>query len=360
MKILLLCLMAFTFGEPASAQKSGFKVVAYYSGSADQVDSFDFSGLTHVIHSFSHLNGNELDPGTDRNVAALQKLVSLKRNYPRLKVMMSLGGWGGCFTCSDVFSSSENRLAFAVSDRDTLKKYGADGIDLDWEYPGIEGPPGHPYKPEDKVNFTDLIRQLRKALGKKYIISFAAGGFDAYFEESVEWKKVKKEVDFVNLMSYDLVSGSSSKTGHLTPLYSTSGQLQSVDHGVKELKKMGMPGKKIIIGMAFYARGWVDVPDKNHGLYQSGQFKYFIPYSKMDSIKQNTDNVIYWDSTAKAPYIYNAKDREFLTFDNKRSVELKTRYAMDHKLGGVMFWELSLDKHKNGLLHEIISTESKE
>src|SRR5690606_11855565 len=131
----------------------------------------------------------------------LETMVSVKKEYPDLKVLLSLGGWTGCFTCSEVFSHAANRKAFAQSVKAALEKYGADGIDLDWEYPAVEGPPGHPYKPEDRTNFTALVKQLRKTLGKKYIISFAAGGFDKYFEDAVEWKKVSGQVDFINLMS---------------------------------------------------------------------------------------------------------------------------------------------------------------
>ena len=41
-----------------------------------------------------------------------------------------------------------------------MEDYNADGIDLDWEYPTIPGHPGHPYKPEDKDNFTALAKEL--------------------------------------------------------------------------------------------------------------------------------------------------------------------------------------------------------
>jgi chitinase len=39
-----------------------------------------------------------------------------------------------------------------------------------------------------------------------------------------------------------------------------------------------------------------------------------------------------------------------------QSVYYKTRYAKEHKLGGVMFWELSGDKTSGGLLDMIYET----
>ncbi|MEI9808857.1 MAG: glycosyl hydrolase family 18 protein [Bacteroidota bacterium] len=94
----------------------------------------------------------------------------------------------------------------------------------------IEGYPGHAYTVGDKQNFTSLIRSLRDTLGNNYEISFAAGGFDSFLQNSVEWDKIMPLLDKVNLMSYDLVSGYSKMTGHHTPLYSNHFQKQSADN----------------------------------------------------------------------------------------------------------------------------------
>lgn len=356
MRLLSLLAIALTICISASSQKNDFKVIAYYSGPAEKVESFDVSGLTHIIHCFSHLKENKLDVGGDRSIATLKKLVELKKTYPKLKVLLSLGGWTGCYTCSDVFSEAGNRLAFAESVKEALIQYRADGIDLDWEYPAVEGPPGHPYKPEDRENFTALVQQLRTTLGDQYVISFAAGGFDKYFEQAVEWDKVSKIVDFINLMSYDLVNGYSTVTGHHTPLHSTPEQLFSIDYGVKQMIERGVPASKIIIGLAFYGRVWKNVPNKNNGLYQDGKFFKSSSIVDIDKLRDSSDYQFFWDDVAKAPYIYNNKEKLFYTYDDKRSVKLKTEYAIQNKLGGEMFWELTLDHPKNGLLDEIYQT----
>lgn len=352
--ILLLFLAALC--SSAFSQKNDFKIIAYFSGSAANVDKYDANQFTHIIHCFSHLKGNQLDIGNANSVATLKKLVNLKKKNPDLKVLLSLGGWGGCYTCSDVFSTGENRKAFALSVKKELEKYGADGIDLDWEYPAVEGPPGHPYKPEDRENFTDLIRLLRETLGTKYIVSFAAGGFEKFFEDAVEWEKVAPMLDFINLMSYDLVNGYSTVTGHHTPLYSTSENPFSVDYGLKQMMSRGVPAEKIIVGLAFYGRVWENVPDQNNGLYQSGKFKNSPSIIQIDKLKTNPDYSFFWDDTAMAPYAYSAKQGLYYTWDDKRSVGLKTRYALDNNLGGVMFWQLGLDYPKDGLLDEINKT----
>ena len=93
------------------------------------------------------------------------------------------------------------------------------GIDIDWEYPTIEGFPGHQYMPQDKPDFTALMQTLRDTLGNEYEISFAAGGFQKFLNESVDWNAIAPLVDKVNLVSYDLVNGNSTITGHHTPFH---------------------------------------------------------------------------------------------------------------------------------------------
>ena len=352
-KYLFASIFLFVLTNTSFAQKNKLEVIGYYAGPAERVDSFPIEKLTEIIFSFAHLKDNQLYI-SEGGEATLKKLVSLKSRNPQLKVIISLGGWGGCKTCSDIFSTDENRKAFAISVKKVNESFGTDGIDLDWEYPAIEGYPSHPFKPEDKPNFTKLVKILRQTLGKKYEISFAAGGFEDYIDSSIEWKKVMKYVDRVNLMSYDLVNGYATITGHHTPLYSTPQQVESTDNGVKKMIELGVPANKIAIGAAFYARIWENVPDTAFGLYQPGKFKMGVPYNHFEKELSPENGFIYhWDSVAQAPYMYNPRRKLFATFDDKKSIELKTKYAIDKGLNGIMFWQLGEDKFTDGLLDEI-------
>ena len=230
------------------------KVIAYYTGNGETINEFDLTGVDQIIYSFLHLKGNELAIDNETDSISLLGIVNQKKNHPNLKVLVSLGGWGGCKTCSDVFNTVDGREDFAKSTARIIEEYDADGIDLDWEYPAISGFPGHTYRPEDKDNFTDLVVRLRKYMKKGDILSFAAGGFDRFFDNSIDWEKVMPLIDNVNLMSYDLVSGFSKFTGHHTGLYSTNEQKRSGDYGVNYLKKIGVPAQKIVLGAAFYGR----------------------------------------------------------------------------------------------------------
>ena len=355
-RIFVIVLVYFVLSFPSFAQQSKKPaVIAYYAGhNPAQLDSFAIEKLTHIIFSFCHLNGNRLNVANANDTAMIQKMVSLKNRNRDLKVILSLGGWGGCASCSDVFSSKEGRKEFARSVRQLSEFFGSDGIDLDWEYPAIQGYPGHKYQAEDKDNFTALVKQLRKELGSNYEISFAAGGFTHFIQESVDWKKVMKKVNYVNMMTYDLVSGFATVTGHHTALYSTSTQVESTNNAIQKLLALHVPASKIVIGAAFYGRMFEQVADTNTGLYQPGKFLRSVSFKNFSSqLSADSGYVYHWDDRAMAPYLFNPSQHVFVTYDDKRSIQLKTKYAMEKKLGGVMFWQLADDAFTEGLLDAI-------
>lgn len=340
--------------EAPAISPSELAVIAYYTGDGRDLGRYDFDKITHLIYSFVYLDGNKMTFAGPGAIDAYRRLVALKEEYPHLKVMFALGGWGGCETCSPVFADADNRRAFAQSVAKTLKEYGGDGIDLDWEYPAIEGHPGHPYTAEDRDNFTALVRELRAALGDDYLLSVAAGGFDEFLEESVDWQQVMPLVNNINLMSYDLVNGFSTVTGHHSPLYSTETQKQSTDNAVRYLLARGVLPGKIVIGAAFYSRVWEGVEKVDNGRYQGGEHVAGLPFRELaEAYGENGDYDLFWDESAQAPYAYNAKQKRYATFDNRRSVALKTRYAKMRGLGGIMFWELPGDSNGEGLVDAI-------
>jgi chitinase len=336
--------------------KDSFAVVAYYGGRGKAIDSTPVEKLTHVIYSFLHLRGNSLAFDGTRDSAVVASLITLKERNPRLKVILSLGGWGGCERCSEAFATPPGRKEFALSALRVLSDSHADGIDIDWEYPAIEGYPGHRYSPGDRHNFTLLMKELRETLGEGYELSFAAGGFTDCLLASIEWNQVMPWVDRVNLMTYDLVNANSTVTGHQTPLFSGPLQKESTDNAVRLLDSLGVEANKVVIGSAFYARVWGGVRDTNNGLFQPGRFVHFIPCRDIDEyFRQNGGFRSFWDSSSQAPFSYSAEKGLFATYDDPRSVTLKTNYAIRRGLGGIMFWELTGDVPSHGLLDVIDS-----
>lgn len=358
-KILVLLLSYIVLGNcnlfaQLSHENKDFKVIGYFKGSSDEVLKFDYSKLTHIIFCFTDLKGNKIALNDNKDEKILKLLVEQKKRYSSLKVMVALGGWSGCEKCSPIFAIDSNRKIFAKSVKEFIAKYNLDGFDLDWESPVIGGYKNHPAIPEDKDNFTALIYELRKALPSPLEISFDANSFPEYVLNSIDWAKTIPNVDFVNLMTYGLPNDKPKHTGHHSALYSSPFQRESVNSGVLLLDSLKVPVGKIIIGAAFYGFVVQNVDSPDYRLGQIGKSKN-TPYYR-DIISEYSEAkgyILHWDKIAMAPYLYSSSERTFITFDNPESVALKTRYALDKKLGGIMFWRINGDAYKNGLLDAI-------
>jgi chitinase len=363
MKYFFTLLLFVLAGFAAKSQsKANFQVIGYYAGNGQGIEKYPLHQLTQIIYSFAHLHGDTIGYSSVQKKQGLLTLTALKQRYPHLRILVSLGGWEGCKTCAAVFASSTSRQRFAQSVKRLLDETNADGLDMDWEYPVIPGPPGHQHGPEDKANFTALMQDLRQAIGTEKILSFAAGGFPTFLKESIDWTAVAPLVDYINLMTYDLVHGYSRTTGHHAPLYSSSKQAESVDSCVRYLLQAKVPARKLVVGLPFYGRIFEQVPpgenakDKIPGLFEPCVFKQYIGYNQYDTLATAHGWQHYTDPVQQAAVAYHPGKQWFATIETPASIANKVKYAWQHQLGGVMFWELQNDKPANGLLSTISNT----
>ncbi|MGG6310872.1 glycoside hydrolase family 18 protein [Paenibacillus macerans] len=308
----------------------------------------DLMKLTHLNIAFGHVKQDRIETGHLQN---MKLLAGLKKEHPGLTVLLSVGGWSaGGF--SEAAFTEEGRQAMAESAVRAVGEYAIDGIDLDWEYP-CYAEAGIAAGPDDKTNFTRLLRTMREALdrqgerdGRRYGLTIAAGA-DQYYIDGTEMAEVQRYLDFVQLMTYDMRGGFQTLTGHHTNLYTGTGDLFriSVDASVGLFVRSGVPKEKIVIGAAFYSRIWRDVPDANRGLYQMapGAGGYGPDFTALTSeyIGQN-GFTRYWDEEAKAPYLFDG--RTFISFDDEASIHYKCEYIKERGLAGLMFWEYGCDK----------------
>jgi chitinase len=333
---IYLVIFVLFYAVPGTAQN----IIAYYTGNGQDMDSYPLNKLTHIIHAFGHLRGDQMSV-TAGDSAAIRRLVRQKRKYPALKVLLSLGGWEGCNSCAAVFVKPAGRKAFARSVVRLLDQFNADGIDIDWEFP------------DRAENFTALMQTLRDSLQPDKELSFIAAAFAPYLKSSYDWPQLMRLVTRVNLMTYDLIGSRSPITGHHAALYPSGPQLESVDHAIQYLDSLNVPHSRIAIGAAFYARQFDHVRDSNNGLFQPGHFKRFLT---LNQCRRLSGYRHYWDPQAQAAYSYNSGKKIFLTYDDARSVAAKARYIRQKNLDGIMYWKLSLDPPRGSLLDTLYKT----
>jgi chitinase len=322
----------------------------------------DVSGLTRITYAFAAIQNGRLTIGSPVDAQNLVLLAGLRKQNRSLKVLVSVGGWLGSAGFSDVAFTAQSRKAFVESAVDVVRRYDLDGLDVDWEYPGMPGA-GHSFRPQDKSNFTLLLKDLRarfdqeeKATGRKTILTIAAGPSADYLAHT-EMREVQSYVDSVNLMAFDYAMASTrSITGHSAPLFADQAapSQESADASVRAFEGAGVPPGKILLGVPFYGHLWGEVADRNHGLFQSGK-EALGDFAPFGTIQQNLIGhgfMRYWDDTADAPYLYSAEQKEFVSYEDAESLRVKCEYIKSHKLGGVMFWQYLYDP-SGGLLQTI-------
>lgn len=338
-------------------------VLAYVGGFRGLVNTDQIAAekLTHINYAFVDVKNNRAwlhNLATDST--NFRKLNQLKLRNPDLKILISIGGWAWSENFSDAVLSDTSRVAFAASAVDIVREYELDGIDIDWEYPGMKGE-DNVFRLEDRENFTLMFKALREQLntlkqqtGKDYFVTTALPGFNAIFTHT-DMAQAHQYLDYINVMSYDHFTGG-PLAGHHTNLYA-SGKVdneQSGDHAVKLYKEAGVPADKLVLGIAFYGRAWQLQNDdpKTHPrsivkVERGGGYTFI-----KDSLLTNPAYKRHWDRKAKAPYLYNADLKRFVSYDDEQSVKAKCRYVKKKGLAGVMFWEYFSDP-KGYLLSEI-------
>ena len=309
--------------------------------------------LTRINYAFANIVNGRMVTGEAQDPENYSFLNSLKKENPSLTVLVSVGGWLWSTNFSDIALTAQSRAIFIQSVMDFLSMYNLDGLDIDWEYPGMVGA-GHPFREEDKQNFTLLLKELRTRFTretakthKRLYLTFAAGSGDDFLAHT-EMAKAQQYVDTVNLMCYDYYEESSdSNTGNHAPLFTDPADPKKVSAAasVEAFEKAGVPASKIVLGMPFYGREWGQVADVNHGLFQPGKPvpHAYATYAAITQTLLKNGYVRYWDEKASVPYLYNSEQQTFVSYEDPESIAAKCRYVLSQKLGGVMFWEYSND-----------------
>jgi chitinase len=345
-------------GRIASLPTDQYRIVAYVAGWSIPAVIHP-EKLTHINFAFAQITpAGRVELTNGELAASLRRLVALKRANPRLKVIVSIGGWMAD-GFSDAALTETSRAAFADSAVDLLRQFSADGIDLDWEYPG-QGVAGIKYRAEDRQNFTRLLAMLRTKLdaasvaqgrtgGSRYTLSIASA--DREYFDHTEMDKLHVYLDWINVMSYDFFNSLTPTTGHHAGLYRAAATVptdRDADESVKQHLAAGIPSEKIVLGVAFYGRGFAGVRPVDNGLEQPYErFEGAHDYSELaEKFIDKQGFVRYWDDRAKAPYLWNSASRTFITYDDPRSIRIKAQYVKAHHLGGMMFWELSEDRNE--------------
>jgi chitinase len=264
-------------------------------------------------------------------------------------------------------------------------------------------PPAQPHTPNDNKNLVYLLKAMRQAMPSKQIsmaagnnvvnvpIQFIGPGNKAQYGMIED---ITTFCDFITFFGYDFGGNWYDKTCHNAPLYgsgNTNDPLNANNESLDNLtniylNNLAIPSNKLVMGIPFYGKIFDRVansgtipslpglfvaaprttgscvnPQAPQGTWDSALCEYSgsIEFCDLAGSAGTTGhhfldpanplNVIgaswtrYWDNTAKVPYLYNSSTKQFITYDDKQSIDGKAKYISAKNLGGAMIWELSQD-----------------
>ena len=320
--MLVCCLVGNISAASAAGKKKEKVVVAYVTSWSDVIP--DPKYMTHINYAFGAVN-KTFDGVDVSNPDRLRMVVNLKKKAQKLKVLLSIGGWGsGRF--SEMAADSLLRRSFAEDCQRVVEYYGLDGIDIDWEYP-TSNAAGISSSPDDTRNFTKLMRDIRAAIGEDKLLTLAT----VHNANFIDFHAILPYINFVNIMTYDM---GNPPYLHSALFESPNTNGNTTDAGVRAHLAAGVPPSMIVVGMPFYGRG-------------KTPFRSFVDYGKMDVLPEAFTQK--WDDKAMVPYIIDAEGRLVLGFENARSLKIKCDYVIEKGLRGAMYWDYAGDDDKNTL-----------
>jgi len=205
-----------------------------------------------------------------------------------------------------------------------------------------------------------LLAELRSALGPKMVISAAVPGLprDMMAFNSQTVPRIMRHVDFLNVMTYDLMNRRDNITRHHTGILNS---LEAVDAYVSA----GAAPQRLNLGFAFYVKWFktrhhacshmasplgcptllLEDPKTGADMGRTGGFSWHdpVPPEVAESFQRALDQGTY-DDKGGGYYYWDAAEDIFWTFDTADAISRKFTAIMDdRKLGGVFAWGLGED-----------------
>ncbi|MGR4878521.1 glycoside hydrolase family 18 protein [Streptomyces sp. LARHCF249] len=306
------------------------------------------------------------------------QLRELKAKHPGLKVLISLGGWSWSTHFSDAALTPASRKALVESCIDlyikgNLPQDGArggagaaagvfDGIDLDWEWPGSAGDTDTKFRPEDKRNFAELVKEFRTQLDayersrnrpSPYELTAFVPTAPAKIDAGFDVRRIMRDLDFVTLQGYDFHVSGEPTTAQQSALYARGDF--SVDGTVDAWRRRGAPAHKLVMGMPFYGQGWTGVSGGGDGMGQPATGPApatwsagYEDYKALKKLAGSGTYQIHRDRRGGHAWLFDGTT--LWTYDDPQVLRTKTGYIREHGLGGAMFWSLDADTADGELL----------
>ncbi|ROW17233.1 hypothetical protein VPNG_01416 [Cytospora leucostoma] len=263
------------------------------------------------------------------------------------KILVAIGGWG-----------DDNGFPEAARSGDTRQRFTSNVAEM------LQDGNGENYKQVRNSTkaweieaFPQLLSELRAALGPDFILTAAVPGLQrdmiAFRKETIP--DINRSLDFVNVMTYDLMNTRDTMTKHHAGI---SESREAIDSYIRR----EFPAEKLNLGFAFYNK-WVNTdsndrpsnalkartvlmedPDTGADLGQSGAFAWSSVPIDMEYEFQRAMIRGTYDAVGGGSFSWDAQDKRWGTWETLESIKRKfERLVLSYGLGGVFAWSLGED-----------------
>jgi len=267
------------------------KVIGYLPSSWGDVNSIDYTKLTHINIAFANP-----DNAGNLSVPAGMTTAIQKAHANNVKAIISLGGAGAPAAAWSSLLQDGNRSAFIQKISSYVTNYQLDGVDIDLEGDRIDG------------NYEKFIVDLSAAIKpKNKTLTFAI----ATWQGNQITDRALALFDWVNVMSYDYTGPwTANSPGQHSPY---SGAVNELNYWISTRK---VAKEKVILGVPFYGYQF------NNGTVNAYVFGDIV------KMYPGSENVDEWNTGAGMLY-----------YNGIPTIKKKTTLAKT-TAGGIMIWQL--------------------
>ncbi|KAJ9211204.1 CAZyme family GH18 [Paecilomyces variotii] len=345
-------------GTSSEAVYIGYYEAWNYQHPCDVIhpSDIDVAPWTHLYYAFAGINSetSEIETLYANDEEYIPEFTALKKKKSELKTFISVGGWDlGGEVFSSMVSFPGTRSAFITSASSFMKKYGFDGIDIDWEYPAASDRGG---KTADTANYVSFLKELREECGDTYGITVTLPS-SYWYLKGFDISSMAEYVDYFNFMSYDIHGTWDGESNYTSSVVNPHTNLTEISEGLDLLWRNNIDPGKVLLGLGFYGRSFTlletncttpgcpfDTSAFTAGGASPGQCTQtsgILSDYEINRVLEEYDPIIQYNEAAAVNWI-TWNENQWVSFDNAKTFKQKADFANDLCLGGLFSWALDL------------------
>jgi len=332
------------------------------------ITKYNFKGINVLNYCFYQIkDSGEAYPG-NYEMDIKKKYIKyvthdLKKKYPHLKVILTIGGTEGSKNFINFLKHSSTREKAAKSIVKVVKEYNFDGLDIDWEFPKSES---------ESLYLLYFIKKIREYMGYNRILTISASALiSRYYGHTMD---MEPYLNWFNLMTYHYSGYWDKYSGYNSPLYAPKSDLnhqKDCDYTVKSYLKEGVPHKKLVLGVPFMGQAWKVKSSSNKGYNQRGNanikgepssrnregfWSYYSLRKEGILLSRRSTSSNWsrtWHSDVKSPTLFHKYSYTYISYDDVDSMCYRSNYVKSKGIGGIMVWEAGQD-YKRELISSLL------